>query len=101
MSDDKIRLPQSSYPEVCKILKAYSQYDKPVSLSEVSQVSGIHETIISRNAAFLVSVGLLKEGKSKTPTDLSQRLGKDRRYCRVLAGGRRTNRLFEEDGRGY
>ena len=37
MPDDKVKLPRSSYDELCKIIKAYGRISKPASLDEVTR----------------------------------------------------------------
>src|ERR1700733_2703153 len=68
MADESFRLPKSSYDELVKIIRAYGSSDRDVSLPELKQSTGMHETIISSNNAFLMSVGLIEGGKSKKPT---------------------------------
>jgi hypothetical protein len=45
MTDNKFRLPGSSYDELCKIIKAYGRYDRAVSNEEISQLTGLNETM--------------------------------------------------------
>lgn len=76
MADGKIKLPRSSYEELIKIIQGYSVHDKPASLSEMVQATGLKETRISANNAFLIGVGLLEPGQSKKATSLGKELGK-------------------------
>ena len=75
MSDDKFRLPLSSYDELVKFIKAYSHVTKPTELSEISRLTGVAAPNISRNVGFFVATGLLEGGKRKMPTPAGQQLG--------------------------
>jgi hypothetical protein len=68
MGDEVFRLPKSSYDELVKIIRAYGSTEREVSLDELKQTSGMHETIISSNNAFLVAMGIIEGGKAKKPT---------------------------------
>ncbi len=69
MKQTKLALPGNSYEVVAKILHAYALCgDKPVSLDEVAAKAGMAKSQVSKNNGFLVSIGLLTEGKSKTLT---------------------------------
>src|SRR5262249_51835239 len=68
MTDEVFRLPKSSYEELVKVIRAYGVTDKEVSLPELKQTSGMHETIISSNNAFLGSMGIIEGGKLKKTT---------------------------------
>jgi hypothetical protein len=74
MADDKFKLPQSSYEELTKIIKAYGHFDEPAELTAVSRLVSLHTTIISRNAGFLVAVGVLEGGSKKTATVIGREL---------------------------
>src|SRR5690349_14132319 len=76
MPDDIFKLPQSSYDTVCRIVQAYAQVGDKTSLGTVSKILGHDTTVISRNIAFLVSVGLLEGGRDKGPTQSGGRLGR-------------------------
>ncbi len=76
MSDDKFKLPGSSYDELCKIIKSYGYFDKPFSLDEAAQVTKMHRTQVSRNNGFLGAVGIIEGDKSKTTTTLGKRLAR-------------------------
>lgn len=73
------KLPGSSYEEITKIIRAYASISSKtvaVTLSELSQCSGIEKTIISRNNGFLVQIKLLSEGNKKAATDLCRELSR-------------------------
>ncbi len=74
MGEDSFRLPGSSYTELVKIIRAYGQTTGPVSPDEVTHLCGIHPTQISRNNAFLVSMGVIDQGKKKSVTERGKSL---------------------------
>lgn len=74
MAEEVFRLPQSSYDELVKIIKAYGTMSDAASLSQVATTAAMHETIVSRNNAFLVSVGILEGGRAKKTTPKGQAL---------------------------
>ena len=74
MSDDRIKLPRSSYEELCKIAKAYGRLQKPASLDEVSHLCAMGKTVISANNAFLAIIGLIEGGKAKIATERGRSL---------------------------
>lgn len=74
MTDEKFKLPQSSYDELAKVIKAYGHFSEPAGLDEISKFIGLHTTIISRNAGFLTVVGILESGARKTPTQIGKSL---------------------------
>ena len=74
-NDDRFKLPGSSLDEVFKVVQGYANFDKPASLSDIAKATGMHETSISRNVGFLLSLGLLQGGRSKAPTEIGQKLG--------------------------
>jgi len=45
------------------------------SLADISKNTGVHETTISRNVGFLISLGILEGGKNKASTDVGRKLG--------------------------
>lgn len=75
---EKFKLPGSSYLELVKMIKAYGtkKVGVPCSLDDISKVSALDKSQISRNNGFLIAVGLLKEGKNKAPTELCSNLAK-------------------------
>jgi hypothetical protein len=74
MSDEKFKLPQSSYEELTKVIKAYGHFSEPTPLDEISKFIGLHTTIISRNVGFLMGVGILEAGGKKVPTANGRKL---------------------------
>ncbi len=74
MAETKIKLPRSSYEELCKIIKAYGRLDKPGSLDQVNALAGVGKTTVSANNSFLTSIGLIKGGKAKAATAPGKKL---------------------------
>lgn len=72
------KLPGSSYEEITKIIRAYSNVKtgQALSLADLAQMSGMDKTIISRNNGFLLQLGLITEGNKKAPTEMCVTLGK-------------------------
>jgi hypothetical protein len=68
MTEEKVKLPRSSYEELCKIIQAYGRLTKPGSLDEVNSLAGVGKTTVSANNLFLSSIGLIEGGKAKIPT---------------------------------
>ena len=66
MVNDRLKLPRSSYEELCKIIKAYGHMNKASSLKEVAQFAAIPPTRISANNAFLASIDLIEGGRAKS-----------------------------------
>jgi hypothetical protein len=75
MSDEKFKLPLSSYDELVKFIKAYSHVTKPTELNEISRLTGVSAPNISRNVGFFVATGILAGGKMKIATPAGQQLG--------------------------
>jgi len=69
-------LPGSSFEEIQKILKGYSHAPDQASLDQLSKLTGLHATSISRNNKFLADIGLIAGGMKKTATDLGKKLGR-------------------------
>jgi len=57
-----------------KIIQAYGNSGSEASLDEVARSAVMDKTIISRNNAFLVSVGIIEGGKAKGITEKGRRL---------------------------
>jgi hypothetical protein len=72
---EKFSLPSSSAEELKKILSSYARKSGEVSLEDVARVTGINVTNVSRNSGFLTDAGLITGSKTKTCTELGQRLG--------------------------
>jgi hypothetical protein len=71
---EEFRLPKSSYDELVKIVRAYASSGQSANLDEVAQNGAMDKTIISRNNAFLISVGIVEGGKAKGITQKGKAL---------------------------
>jgi hypothetical protein len=80
----EFNLPGSSFEEVQKIIRGYSHATDNASLADLSKLVGLHQTIVSRNAKFLIDVGLLTTGKYKGATDLGRKLGRALEHSQVF-----------------
>lgn len=76
MAEEKFKLPGSSYEEVAKIIKGYGNLAKPASLDEISKLTSLHKTIVSRNAGFLIEIGVLDTGVKKSVTESGRNLAR-------------------------
>lgn len=74
MVEEKFRLPDSSYEELVRIIRAYGSVNRPVPLEEITRISGVPRTVVSGNNGFLLSVGIIESGKAKAPTSLGTKL---------------------------
>lgn len=73
--DDPIKLPSSSYEQLCRIIMGYAQINKPASLGDVSKRTGIGPTVVSGNNGFLLNIGVIEGGNNKAATAIGKRLG--------------------------
>ncbi|MEM8638989.1 MAG: hypothetical protein AAGG51_09270 [Cyanobacteria bacterium P01_G01_bin.54] len=60
MSDEKFKLPGSSYEELVKIIKVYGDLTKPASPDKIKKLTAFRTTNISRDLDFLVEIGVLQ-----------------------------------------
>ena len=74
MQEEKVKLPRSSYEELCKIVIAYGRLEKPGTLDEVNALAGVGKTVVSANNSFLAFTGLIEGGKTKSTTILGKKL---------------------------
>ena len=74
--NEEFKLPVSSYDEIMKVVKAYAngKTGVSVSLDELTKVSGIGRTVISKNNGFLIQTNLISKGSKKAPTELCKKL---------------------------
>jgi len=72
----EFNLPGSSFEEIQKILKGYSHAPEQASLDQLSKLTGLHATVISRNNKFLSDIGLITGGMKKSSTELGKKLGR-------------------------
>jgi hypothetical protein len=80
MAEETFRLPKSSYDELVKIVRAYGSSSDAANLDEVAQTAAMDKTIISRNNAFLISVGVIEGGKAKGITEKGRALAQALQY---------------------
>jgi hypothetical protein len=76
LTDEEFRLPLSSYDELVKIIRSYGHIDGEVPLPEIAKLAGLHTTIVSRNNAFLVAMGIVEAGQRKVITPLGKGLAR-------------------------
>jgi hypothetical protein len=74
--EERFRLPGSSYQELVKIIRAYGSLDKEAGPVEVGNVAVVHFTIVSRNNAFLVAIGVIEGGQKKMATEKGRALAR-------------------------
>jgi hypothetical protein len=80
MAEETFRLPKSSYDELVKIIQAYGNSGQAVNLDEVARTAVMDTTIISRNNAFLMSVGIIEGGRAKGITGKGRPLAQALHY---------------------
>jgi hypothetical protein len=73
--NERFKLPGSSLDEVFKIVQGYATFGKPASLTDIAKNTGMHGSSISRNAGFLLSIGVIKGGRDKSITEIGRKLG--------------------------
>ncbi len=66
--------PVRRYEELTKIIKAYADCRVPSGPSEVGTRAAIDQTIVSRNNAFLLAIGVIEGGNKKQATDTGRKL---------------------------
>ena len=69
MASEGFRLPRSSYSELVKIIRAYAQAPKNSSPKAVGDLAGVHQTVVSRNNAFLAEIGVIEGRRYKTVSE--------------------------------
>ena len=73
---EKLSLPASSYDEMIKIIKGYSNTKGPASLDDIAKLVGMNRTRVSANNKFFSESGLIQGGNKKTATSLGSSLGR-------------------------
>ncbi len=68
MVEQKIKLPSSSYPELIKIIQAYNSFNEPKPPKEVASILGTHDTVVSANNGFLLTINIIEGGNKKKLT---------------------------------
>ena len=76
MNEEAFRLPQSSYGELVKIIKAYTVIEEECTPDDIQKLTLIHPSNISSNNAFLVAIGVISGGKKKCITEKGKNLGR-------------------------
>ncbi|MEW6532465.1 MAG: hypothetical protein AB1473_16660 [Thermodesulfobacteriota bacterium] len=76
MADEKVKLPRSSYEELCKIIIAYGRLTQASSLDQVNALAGVGKTVVSANNSFLTVAGLIEGGKAKSATEHGKQLAR-------------------------
>jgi hypothetical protein len=74
MTQEKFKLPRSSYEELCKIINAYGGTSNPASLDDIYKSSGVGKTVISANNKFLLAVEIIEGGVKKSATEKGRKL---------------------------
>jgi hypothetical protein len=74
MAEETFRLPKSSYDELVKIIQAYGNSGPESALEDVARSAAMDRTAISKNNAFLMSVGIIEGGKAKGITEKGRAL---------------------------
>lgn len=74
-SDSSFKLPSSSLDEVFKVVQGYANVGKKASLGDISKNTGMHNTAVSKNVGFLLSIGILEGGRDKATTEIGTKLG--------------------------
>src|SRR5580704_2597192 len=80
MTEETFRLPKSSYDELVKIVRAYGGTGDAANLDDVAQTAAMDKTIVSRNNAFLISMGIIAGGKAKGITEKGRLLAQALQY---------------------
>ena len=76
MAEEKVKLPRSSYEEICRIVKAYGSVTSAASLDEIQSRSGVGKTVVSANNSFLSATEIIEGGQSKIATQKGRDLAK-------------------------
>lgn len=69
MTQEKFKLPRSSYEELLKIITAYGTRAKPASLDDIHAASGVGRSVVSDNNKFLSAVEIIEGGNKKIATE--------------------------------
>ncbi|MCB4810973.1 hypothetical protein LG204_06560 [Methylovorus menthalis] len=72
----EFNLPGSSIEEIQKIVKGYVHAPEKASLDNLSKLTGLHGSVISRSNKFLTDIGLISGGAKKGATELGKKLGR-------------------------
>ena len=73
---DKLSLPVSSYEQLTKLIRSYSQGSENMTLDDLANLVGMGKSRISSNHKFLIELGLITGGNKKSATSLGKNLGR-------------------------
>lgn len=76
MAEEGFRLPGSPYEELANIIVAYGTRDEASNPGDVSKLNAVHQASVSRNNAFLTSIGVLRGEREKFVTEQGRALAK-------------------------
>lgn len=74
MAEEGFRLPGSSYEDLANIIVAYGTRDEASNPGDVSKLDIVHQSSVSRNNAFLISIGILAGDREKYVTEQGRAL---------------------------
>lgn len=74
MAEEGFRLPGSSYEDLANIIVAYGTRDEASNPGDVSKLDIVHQSSVSRNNAFLISIGILAGEREKFVTEKGRAL---------------------------
>lgn len=74
MAEEGFRLPGSSYEDLANIIVAYGTRDEASNPGDVSKLDIVHQSSVSRNNAFLISIGILAGDREKFVTEQGRAL---------------------------
>jgi hypothetical protein len=74
MAEEGFRLPGSSYEDLANIIVAYGTRDEASNPGDVSKLDIVHQSSVSRNNAFLISIGILAGDREKFVTEQGRSL---------------------------
>lgn len=76
MSEEGFKLPGSPYEELANIIVAYGTRDEASNPGDISKLDVVHQSSVSRNNAFLVSIGILQGEREKLVTEQGRALAR-------------------------
>lgn len=76
MAEEGFRLPGSTYEELANIIVAYGTRDEASNPGDVSKLNAVHQASVSRNNAFLTSIGVLQGEREKLVTEQGRALAR-------------------------
>lgn len=76
MAEEGFRLPGSPYEELANIIVAYGTRDEASNPGDVGKLNAVHQASVSRNNAFLTSIGVLQGEREKLVTEQGRALAR-------------------------